>query len=624
MIFNLKYIEKYGKKIQKYNIKKIINSDRKNYRCISMFPYPSGTLHIGHFRNYVINDVICRYKIIKGYKSFFYIGWDAFGLPAEKASIENNIIPNKWIKSNIKKMKKQIKKMNLFIHNYTINTSKYSFYKYSQKFFSIFLKKKYIYKKKGLVNWDDKDKTVLADEQVINGRGWRSKSKISKKNITMYFINVKKIKYTLYKEINNSNLPKKTLNSQINWIGKENYYYIKIKKKKVFFKNKLFFFISKVIFFPLKKKNNNKFLIRYTNKKEKIYIEYKDCERIHFCEDIEYLKKNKKINKKFIRYNKKKLIFFIKKNFLIKKKKIFKIKDWSISRQRYWGTPIPTINCKNCGTFICKKPKKLPKNLKIKKINPIYKFKKYYINCKKCKNLCNREFDTLDTFFDSSWYFLNYFSKNPIISQKKLDTYIGGSEHSILHLLYVKIFFTILKKLKITKFSNPFKKIIVHGMVLNKTIKKKKTFYEKMSKSKKNGVDPTKIINIYGSDSLRMYILFMGKIQDDIKWDEKKIIGCYRFLKKIWFFYTKININKFNKKNNYSIKKILFFYKKKKFNNIVSELMILFKKIKQFNSLKILKNFLIFLNPIAPMLSNIIWVICGFEKIFGFIYNNSL
>ncbi|WP_458659070.1 class I tRNA ligase family protein [Candidatus Vidania fulgoroideorum] len=696
MIYNFKAIQIGAKKIIKKYEQEVLKSNRKEFYCISMFPYPSGSLHLGHFRNYTLNDFICRYKSLKGLKSCMYFGWDSFGLPAEKAAIENNLNPKIWVKKNISKMKRQLYEFSLFINwKKEIDTSDKKYYYFNQFIFNLFLKKKLIYIKKNWVNWDKKDKTVLANEQVINGRGWRSHSIVIKKRINMYYIKVKKICDSLYSKSNKLNWPVNIIKSQKKWIGKKKFYcfifFLFNKKIKVYSRS----IIDILLYNKISVSYDFNLFYNIIGKKKKIIV--KNVNNFLFKKNKDfffsgfyakkfiknkthkfpiYVSKNNSISNFFI-FKKKiivkykryfnnfksayKLIYYIKKNILNKEKYLFKIRDWSLSRQRYWGCPISLSKCSFCGINFEKKTK-LPEKKCLK--NPL-KSKQFYIKkCPKCAKKCFRETDTIDTFFDSSWYFLKYIYKNPfeILKYKKINLYIGGTEHSILHLLYVRIFFNLLKKIKIGNISNPFNKLITHGMILNKSyflLEKKKyvseKFYiknkylkykikiEKMSKSKKNGVDPIIIIKKFGSDSLRLYIFFYKKISEDIIWSEKKIVGCDRFLKKIWNFYYGININNLlnisiyiNNKNLLSIKfahnKIIDFYKKNKINNIVSELMIYFNNLKnicnkKYFNIKILniyKNFIIFLHPLAPNISIFIWEMTGLNKIYGSIYNNNI
>ncbi|MGX7589216.1 class I tRNA ligase family protein [Candidatus Vidania fulgoroideorum] len=652
-------INNYNHKLIEKNILKK-NFFKTNFYCISMIPYPSGKLHLGHIKNYTINDIICRYL-----KTNMYMAWDSFGLPAENYSISKNIKTKNCIKNNIKNMKNIMNIMGFNIDwNKEICTSSKKFYKYTQYFFIKFYKKGYIYKKKSLLYWDSFDKTVLSKEQIINGRGWRSGKKVKKKLINSYFVKLnKKLIESILKDIKISKWPKNIKNKQINWIGKLNGYKIKYKELNLFF-------IKKIKFNSLIISLNNNNLIRYFEKKNYISKFFKENiyefdikeRKIYF---IGYKNiKNRKIpifidNKlkynnyyhisninpflkiKFVNKIKKKTTLFnINKNY--KKTTIYKILDWNISRQRYWGTPIPMVNCKNCGL--------VPR----KKIPVKVDYKKDVTKCPKCKKNSYREKDTLDTFFDSSWYFLYLLNKNKFkkkvkyTNYNKVNIYIGGEEHSILHLLYSRIFLKILYNIKIIKHSEPFKKLIIQGLILNKSFyikknKKKKWISEKkkykykkvyegkntkMSKSKKNGIEPKIYIKKYGVDALRMYIVFATPISKNFVWDGKKIIGCYRFIKRIWNFAFKfLYLKKKKFKCKINKENIDFFYKKYYFNILISKLMIFFKNIKKYclkyKNNYIEKTFSIFLKklyPICPYVTSYIWMMLNFSKKYKNIY----
>ncbi|MGX7582834.1 class I tRNA ligase family protein [Candidatus Vidania fulgoroideorum] len=663
--------------------------NRKKIYFISMFPYPSGLLHLGHFRNYIINDMLCRYNLIKGYKSFMYFAWDSFGLPAENKSIEKKIKPKNWVESNIIEMKEQIKDMLLIINwKYEFKTSDVNYYKYNQLLFKNLFKKKYIYRRKSWVNWDKIDKTILADEQVIDGKGWRSGSKISKKLMYCYYFSTKKI----FKRLLNydyKNWPKKIIKLQKNWIGKNKFYLFKF-----VFNNKNFIFYTKYIknlFFGnalLVSYENLKFLKNIIEKDIDIYKKIKkfvNSKKIYydtglygyffFIKKIKYkiiltkeyysryiiLKNLYKFKIKnyllkvyfriFLKFKYfKKFLYYINKNIFFKKKYIFKLKDWSLSRQRYWGTPIPINKCKSCGYII----KFIP--IKIEKLNKINL-------CYICNKKSIFEKETLDTFFDSSWYFIKYFVKKPFKKKfflKEIKNYIGGEEHSILHLLYVIFIFIFLKKINICNLENPFKTITNHGILLNYSyysiIKKKYISYEKinnfngkliiklekMSKSKKNGINPNILIKKYGIDCLRMYIFFACDIKDKINFNEKNILGIKRFIKKIWLFYIKLNFKRYNKnfknyldnEEKYKFKKIInniiINYKKIKINVVISNLMIFLKNLKKilkikkkidFFMLDLLSKFISFLHPICPLLSYFLWMSTGIKELKGEIYD---
>ncbi|AXN02525.1 Leucyl-tRNA synthetase [Candidatus Vidania fulgoroideae] len=658
IIFNHKIIEK----------KKIENSIKKqNKFFVSMIPYPSGKLHLGHIRNYTINDIICRRLNIK-----MFMGWDSFGLPAENFSIRKKIKTKNCVKNNIKNMKKIMLRMGFNINwSKEFKTSSKKYYKYTQFFFLKFFQNGYIYKKKTILYWDSSDKTVLSREQIINGKGWRSGKKVTRKLINSYFIKLgKKLINSILRDIKKSKWPENIKDKQIKWIGKLNGNKFKNKNNVFFFKKKHFNSIiisfNNINFIKKFKKNNyisnffKKKINEFDIKKKKLYfIGFKNIKNkkipIFVYNKLKYNKYyhttniNPFLKIEFLKnFNKKTKIYKIKKENS-KKTSTYKILDWNISRQRYWGTPIPIIICKKCGLVPYKK---LP--LKINKLK--YYNKKTLVKCTNCKKKSLKEKDTLDTFFDSSWYFLFFsstifFKKNSInkIDSKKINIYIGGEEHSILHLLYSRIFLKLLKKIKLLNFSEPFEKLIIQGLILNKTffIKKKKKkkwikeknikiykkVYEgnikKMSKSKKNGIDPKDYIKKFGADSLRMYIIFIAPIKKNFLWNGEKIIGCYRFIRKIWNFsikFVSLKKKEFNFRINENFKKL---YKKNSLNILVSELMIYFKILK--NMCKKYKNnlieqkfsfFLKNLYPICPFVSSYIWMMLKFNKKYKKINEN--
>ncbi len=695
-----KKIQKYWKKKNIFKTK--INKKKKKYYCLCMIPYPSGKLHMGHIRNYTIGDIISRYKRLKNYNVLNPIGWDSFGLPAENAAINNNLSPNNWTKKNIKYMKKQLKSLGIsYDWKKQINTCKSNFYKWEQWLFIKLFKKKMIYKKKEIVNWCPNDKTVLANEQVIKEKCWRCNNKIKYKYISQWFIKITKYSNILIKNLNKlKKWPKKVINMQKNWIGKYNGYKIKfliykinkyiyifthkielitsityiclsinnkiikkIKKlKKIYKKNtkinkKKKYYIIKTNLYTKNPITKKKIPIIITNFTEKLYnskeiiltpanikIQYKFAKK--FKLKIIKIKKNKKLinsgilNNIKIKKSKEKIIKILKNK--IKKFTIYKLKDWTISRQRYWGVPIPIIKINNKYYPNKEIPVKLPKNIKInnKNINPLKTNKKWkYI--KKNNIKIKKETDTIDTFLSSSWYHIRIISPNykkKIIEKKKsnywlpIDLYIGGIEHATMHLIYLRFINNFLYKIKLIKNKEPVKKLICQGMILSKTFfyiknkqkkwinikniikikKKNKIIYKhkykknnikfggikKMSKSKNNGIEPNKIIKKYGSDTLRLFIIFSAPIEKNLIWNDKNIKGCHRFLNKIWNlsinFINKNNI-KTIKNNNYKLLKINLnktIYKVTKniklykLNIAISNIMKFFKKLKNFNFLK--------------------------------------
>ncbi len=734
--YNHKNIEK---KVQKYwdknkIFKTKINIKKKKYYCLCMIPYPSGNLHMGHVRNYTLGDIISRYQRLNNKNVLHPIGWDSFGLPAENAALENKLSPNKWTKKNIKYMKKQLKTLGIsYDWDKEINTCKSEFYKWEQWLFIQLFKKKLIYKKKDIVNWCPKDMTTLANEQVINNKCWRCNTIVKKKKISQWFIKITKYANKLYNDLKILNKwPIKVIKMQKKWIGKTKGIEIKIKifntnkylkiftsKYKILKLNKIICIsisIRDKIINYIKKKNIN--IIKEFNKKnennnikKKKYIGINTnlyainpindqiipiwitnfTEEQYNTNSIFIFKKEK--YHKFIKTNKikykinnikKKNIKKIKsliKNKIIKKKNNFKIKDWAISRQRYWGVPIPIFKIKNKYILFDenKLPIKLPKiknnNFSINYLKKNQKWKFEKINNKKII----KETDTLDTFMESSWYYLRYVSNknnSHIFDKKKanywlpIDIYIGGIEHATMHLIYLRFMNKFIKNLGLIKYKEPVKKLICQGMVLSKTYyytnnKKKKIWVSplnikktyknnkvkyyskdknikvkyygisKMSKSKNNGINPINIINKYGADTLRLFIIFSAPIEKNLIWKEKNIKGCYRFLNKLWNFVNKIiNINKyiknkieFKKEKFINIKYILNktiekvtndIEKNNSYNTSISTIMNFFniikkKKIKNIEELNIIKlcinNIIILLYPFAPHITFYLWKI---------------
>ncbi len=694
-MYNHKKIEK---KIQQQHTQNKKFIKKKKYYCLCMLPYPSGNLHMGHVRNYVIGDIITRYQILKNKNVLHPIGWDAFGLPAENAAIKKNISPYKWVINNIYKMKKQLKKLGIkFNWEKEITTCDSKYYKWEQWLFITLFNQKLIYKKKALVNWCNQDKTVLANEQVINGKCWRCYSTVYYKYISQWFIKTKKYANKLLKGIKKlKNWPKKVKEMQKNWIGKskglEILFYIPN------FKYKLYIYTSnkKLINNPrcisisqyhdfiqnninkktLNKINNQKFLtqknnyigfdthikainpinnkiipIWITNFTEQLYntqviLIFSNVYKKHDY----FLKKYHLLNKTYKEFN---CFKNIKTSKYIKKKTHFKLKDWVISRQRYWGVPIPIIkkNNKSFPVKIKKLPIKLPLNLKIKNsnLNPLRNNKKWR-NIFISKNIkIKRETDTFDTFIESSWYYVRYTSpnyNNGIFDVKKanywlpIDVYIGGIEHATMHLIYFRLMHKIFNDLKLIKCKEPAKKIICQGMILSNTFfyfkknkkiwvnyknikkhKDKNEFYlkknkkikvysagiSKMSKSKKNGINPNQIIKKYGADTLRLYIIFLAPVEKNVVWEDKGIKGCHRFLHRLFKLVIKYKNKNFKKNiilkkninSEYLIikEKILYIIKnmqlQKNFNVIIAKIMeinnFLIKNINYENNKKRLK-----------------------------------
>ncbi len=661
---NFQAIEKKWQK--KFASSNLYNKKGKKFYCLEMFPYPSGKIHMGHVRNYTIGDVIARYKYLKGFNVLHPMGWDAFGLPAENAAKLNNLNPKEWTKKNIKTMKEQLKMLGLSIDwNLEISTCDDSYYKHQQEIFIDFYNHGFVSRKETYVNWDPVEKTVLANEQVINGKGWRSNAIVERKKLSQWFFNITKFSNELLNDLKSlDGWPEKVKLMQKNWIGKsfgcEIDFNVKNSKKKlrifttrpdtifgasfiavsvdhqicddlkdnVDFKNfkqkctkmgtteealanaeklgfetKLFavhpFIKDKVI--PIYVANF--VLMDYGNgaifgcpahdqrdfdfaKKYKLQIIRVVSDKNNAADGNSmqeaYVNEGKIVNSDFlnglnISEAKKKIIEIIEQKKIGKKQILYRLKDWGISRQRYWGCPIPMIHLKDGSVVPVDKselPIRLPNNPDLKSSgNPLENHPSWKKTIhKKTGEPATRETDTLDTFVDSSWYFMRFCSpnyKNAPFDNKKInywmpvDQYIGGIEHAILHLLYSRFFIKAIKKCnKKIKYDEPFKNLFTQGMVCHETYKdlnnnwvypnevekiddkevikksdKSKIIIgpsESMSKSKKNTIDPETMIKQYGADAVRWFILSDSPPEKDVQWSDSGVASSSKFLQKIF------------------------------------------------------------------------------------------
>jgi leucyl-tRNA synthetase len=760
--YNPKVIEsKWQKYFDTHNVFETKKNKGKKFYCLEMFPYPSGNIHMGHVRNYTLGDVIANYKRLNGYNVLHPMGWDAFGLPAENAAIQNKLHPKDWTLENISTMKTQLKKLGLSIDwSKEISTCDDSYYKHQQIIFSILHKKNLIYKKESYVNWDPIDNTVLANEQVIDGKGWRSGATIERKKLSQWFLNISKYSDQLLNTLNDlKGWPDKVKLMQKNWIGKsegceidficvENNLKIKVfttRPDTIFgssfiaispdhpftenFKNDKYFKNFKNL--ALKNLSNESTLSKneklgfktqfsvfhpFLNKKMPIYVanfilmEYgtgaifgcpaHDQRDLEFArkydleiipvvsphksknfeiKDEAYTEDGYIINSDFINDldNKKAKERII--NELIKKnignsKITYRLKDWGISRQRYWGCPIPIVYREDGKVILVPDkdlPVKLPENIDLNKPgNPLANHPTWkHTTCPETGMKAIRETDTLDTFVDSSWYFLRFCSpkntEKPFDIEEvnywmPVDQYIGGVEHAILHLLYSRFFTIALQDHYKFKVSEPFKNLFTQGMVCHPTFKTEKNKWvfpkevlekqnelflqngekiikgesQAMSKSKKNIIDPDDIINIYGSDAVRWFILSDSPPERDIQWSDHGIQGAFKYIQKIWRTSEKIscykegekiNNNKYNLKANLLIKEITQCVEKFHINVAIAKLYIFLSLINEaldsedinLNEVKnIFKNYLIITSIFIPYITNECWY-----KISG---NNSL
>ena len=739
-------------------------SNKEKFYALSMFPYPSGNLHMGHVRNYVITDLIARFQRFQGKVVLHPMGWDAFGLPAENAAIERGINPDKWTKQNIAHMKSQLKLLGLSVDwDREFATCDENYYVWTQFLFLELHKAGLVYQKESEVNWDPIDNTVLANEQVDSeGKSWRSGAIVEKKLLTQWFLKITDYAEELLQDLEKLNeWPERVKIMQENWIGKSIGTNINFKIKE-FKKEKIQVFTTRPdtlfgvtylaisVNHPLIKNiSDNKILSKLENLK--IYLQEskdKDQKKIgiptnliainpinskeipiwiasyvldeygtgavmgvpaHDERDFEFAKINSIDIKQVIIKDKDKSTSeltnaFTDNGFLINsnnfdglnnsdaKKHIsehgerngwaenkiqFRLRDWLISRQRYWGCPIPIIKCTNCGSVPVNKkdiPVRLPNEIKISsnKINSLGS-NQSWINttCPKCGNLASRETDTMDTFMCSSWYFLRYpssksltkpFEKEKINKWLPVDQYVGGVEHAILHLLYARFLTKALRDNNLFDIDEPFKRLLTQGMVQSAAYKnsitgkyisptdikditnpkdpkdnsKLEVLFEKMSKSKYNGIDPESVIKKYGADTARMFILFKAPPEKDLEWGDSDVEGQYRFLCRIWKLFLDYSnndisheANKLKKENessllksiNIAIKEISNDIKNNQFNTAISELMKFYNSISSnLNHVskdlrrEALMKFCILLAPFAPHISDEIWHLIGNSK----------
>ena len=693
------------------------DKSKKKFYALSMFPYPSGKLHMGHVRNYVIGDVISRFKNLNGFNVLQPMGWDAFGLPAENAAIQNKTAPDKWTYENIKHMKDQLKELGLAIDwDREITTCDHSYYKWEQWLFIQLFKKGLIYKKTAMVNWDPVDQTVLANEQVIDGKGWRSGALVERREIPQYFMKITDYAEDLLNGLENLNdWPEQVKTMQKNWIGKSSGCEILFNLSKSKTKLKVYTTRPDTLMgatylavapehqISLEQAKNNKEINSFleeckktgvseaeiaTAEKKGIFsglfakhpISNKDIPiwianyvlinygegavmavPAHDTRDFDFAKKYnlpiiKVINSKDLSNqeayigngnlinsgefdglsNKKaaeKITRKIESLNMGSKKIQYRLRDWGISRQRFWGCPIPMILCDECGDVPVNEedlPIKLPENITIDESgSPLNKLKSFYeCKCPICGKPAKRETDTLDTFFESSWYFARYASHDQ--NKKMLDErvnywlpvdyYIGGIEHAILHLLYARFFNLLLFDLKLIDTKEPFKKLLTQGMVLKDGAK--------MSKSKGNTVDPQELINKYGADTARLFTMFTAPAEQSLEWSDNGIEGSHRFLKKLWRMVYDFQTNQVTPKKSINEDELYFklhatiekvtddLERRTSFNTAISSVMELINVLNKYDSedsisvifkKEVLNNILIMLSPFVPHITKYLW-----------------
>ncbi len=756
--YNFKSVESKWQNFWENNntFKTEVDKNKKKFYCLEMFPYPSGKIHMGHVRNYTIGDVLARYKLLQGFNVLHPMGWDSFGMPAENAAKQNNLDPKTWTESNISKMKSQLKKLGLSIDwDREISTCSDEYYKHQQAFFLELLEKKLVYRKENYVNWDPVDETVLANEQVIDGKGWRSGAVVERKKLSQWFFNISKFSQDLLDGLNSLNSwPNKVKTMQKNWIGKSFGSEIDFKIEGDLPVNNIkcfttrpdtlfgFSFLALSIDHEISKfySNDSNFLkfkeecsktgtteeaiavgekigfktnlmaINPLDPQQKVPVYFANFVLMdygfgavfgcpaHDQRDFDFAKKYNLEIKTVVKPKNENDSFQVKNeaypgpgiiinsDFLngleapdnsvietikiLEEKKLgkkqinYRLKDWGVSRQRYWGCPIPIAYDEDGNVHPIPKsmlPVKLPENIDLKvKGNPLdaqKDWKQIIIDGKKM----TRETDTLDTFVCSSWYFLRFcspkenaygFKQDDINYWMPVDQYIGGVEHAILHLLYSRFFMRAISyENKNFNLEEPFDGLFTQGMVCHETYKDPDNNWvspdeidtingkkylkkdnsklvsvgpsESMSKSKKNTIDPENIISNYGADAARLFILSDSPPEKDVQWSEEGIISSFKFLQKLWNLNLKIldEIKKDHSKDtddeiskftNKLIKKLTENLENFSYNKIIANLhemySFLFKQIdKNYSKKTLIENYqkiLILMSPVIPHFSN--------------------
>ncbi|MDR5832101.1 leucine--tRNA ligase [Caballeronia sp. LP006] len=756
-------------------------SAKPKFYCVSMLPYPSGKLHMGHVRNYTINDVMYRYLRMNGHNTLMPMGWDAFGMPAENAAMANNVPPAKWTYENIAYMKKQMQSMGLAIDwSREVATCSPEYYKWNQWLFLKMLEKGIAYKKTGTVNWDPVDQTVLANEQVIDGRGWRSGALVEKREIPMYYLRITDYADQLLDDLEGLGWPERVKIMQQNWIGKSfgvNFgfpYEIDGEAKLLRVFTTRADTIMGVTFAAIAAEHPLATRLARDNADLQAFIE--ECKRGGVAEaDVATMEKKGMPTGFFVTHpltgeqvevwignyvlmsygegavmgvpshDERDFAFAKKYGLPIKqviavegktystdawqewygdktagrlvdsgkydgmtteeainaiaadlkakdfgdKQITWRLRDWGISRQRYWGTPIPIIHCPSCGDVPVPEkdlPVVLPEDLVPDGTgNPLAK-SEAFLNCAcpKCGAAAKRETDTMDTFVDSSWYFSRYSAPDAktMVDERTdywmpMDQYIGGIEHAILHLLYSRFWTKVMRDMGLVKFGEPAKNLLTQGMVLNETFYRedaagKKTWYnpldvtvthddkgrptgatsnadgqpvvlggvEKMSKSKNNGVDPQTLIDQYGADTARLFVMFAAPPEQSLEWSGAGVEGASRFLRRVWHFghdnaealrqHAKLDASKLNdadralRREIYTVlKQADFDYGRLQYNTVVSAAMKMLNALegaKQSSEGVLNETFSVLLRvlyPVVPHVTFQLWSELGYADSFG-------
>lgn len=709
----------FWKKNQSFAVQE--NSNKEKFYCLAMMPYPSGNLHMGHVRNYTIADVIAHYQRLLGKNVLHPMSWDAFGLPAEGAALKNKVPPAEWTYANIQQMRSELERLGLsYDWEHGITTCKPDYYQWTQWLFTRLFKKGLAYKKNSVVNWDPVDKTVLANEQVINGRGWRSDALVERREIPQWFLKITAYADELLNDLDDLNgWPEQVRTMQDHWIGRseglelnfsvenkppltvyttrpdtlmgvsylaiapehplakeaaihhsrlaefcEESKHIKVSEAELATVQKKGMVIDglsaihpitgealpvwvanfvlmqygtgAVMAVPAHDQRDFEFAKQYQLPIKQV-IHTLDGSSWDFTQKA-FTEKGQLINSGEFNDLSSEQAFDQIADYLVKagkgsKKVHFRLRDWGISRQRYWGTPIPMINCEHCGTVPVPDadlPVVLPEDIKLlSPDSPLKSLASFYkTKCPQCGAEAERETDTFDTFIDSAWYY----ARNACPNQNKkmlderanywlpVDHYIGGIEHANLHLLYARFIYKVMRDEGLVKTNEPFTHLLTQGMVIKDGAK--------MSKSKGNTVAPEEYINKYGADTMRLFSMFAAPPEQSLDWSDSGVEGAYRFLKRLWIFAyewqktreSELKPDQISKKNRKALHKILQQatqdMQRQQFNTVVSAAMKLFNLMHEdFNLINEGLNVLLrMLFPIVPHITHRLWIDLNFGE----------
>lgn len=714
------------------------DKSKEKYYCLSMFPYPSGHLHMGHVRNYSIGDTMSRYQRMLGKNVLQPMGWDAFGLPAENAAIQNKVAPAKWTYSNIDYMREQLQRLG-YAYDWSreIATCHPDYYRWEQWFFTRLFEKDLVYKKEAEVNWDPVDQTVLANEQVVDGRGWRSGAVVERRKIPQWFVKITDFAQELLDDLQKlDGWPEKVRTMQSNWIGRSEGVELDfevaeeedelLKTFSVYTtRPDTLMGVTYVALAPqhplaLKAAESNPALAQFIEQQNNVKVaeaEMATMEKVgidtglkaihpitqqqlpiylanfvlmsygsgavmsvpaHDQRDWEFARKYGLDISQVIKPESEDQVCdleqqaFVEKGVLINsgefdglnfqqafnaiaahllerkkgnKKVNFRLRDWGVSRQRYWGSPIPIINCDACGAVPVPEkdlPVLLPEDIDLDEGgSPLGKLAEFYeVNCPKCDAPAKRETDTFDTFMESSWYYARYACRDQseaMLDERAdywlpVDQYIGGIEHAILHLLYARFFHKLMRNEGLVNSDEPFSQLLTQGMVLKDG--------SKMSKSKGNTVDPLPLIEKYGADTVRMFTMFASPPEQSLEWSDSGVEGSFRFLKRLWKIvsshqplplrdFSELSLNEeqtqLRRKTHQTIQKVSDDYgRRHTFNTAIAATMELLNAVSRFADSQAgetdqliiqeaLESSILMLAPIVPHFSHVLWKYLGHD-----------